>query len=314
MKANYTYHNEAVKAFQSLDEGLRPFVKQEMLAVYKEHWLDNIANSVKWEREEPIWDTLALLHTIRVNWTNVFKMDRLRGPEEIGKVSALIDWRHRIQGHSPKPVDKDEAYSAINSMLHLLKSIGATTEVGEVEQLLVSFRPLASLEANKDLQLAQIKNEAPSISLINVSEEVEAELQRLESIVSSTTPPSPIVANAISTVTPSMTPPLPNADILRIECIKDTKTKWWLLQIYDGNKFMGSYERSGTEEDAKEKEIEIPCSATDLRAAFLANGNQPFVVRYNGASRTKQIKSDDSKTAVILGTIPKNCWRTVLKK
>lgn len=121
--ANYQYHNEAIRAFQFLDEALRPFVRQEMTAVYKEDWQRNIASSVKWERDEPIWDTLALLHTIRTNWSHVFKMDKLRGPEEIGKVSALIDWRHRIQGHSSKPVDKEEAEDAMRSMLHLLKKL-----------------------------------------------------------------------------------------------------------------------------------------------------------------------------------------------
>ncbi len=188
--ANYKYHNEAIKAFQFLDEALRPFVKQEMIAVYKEDWLRNIASSVKWERDEPIWDTLALLHTVRVNWNPVFKMDKLRGPEEMGKVSALIDWRHRIQGHSSKPVDKEEAGDAIRSMLHLLKKIGAESEIAEVEQILVSFQPEIFSKP-----IGVLQADTP---LAYMSEKVEAELKRLEQIVSSATPPpTPIVARPI---------------------------------------------------------------------------------------------------------------------
>lgn len=188
--ANYKYHNEAIKAFQFLDEALRPFVKQEMEAVYKTDWLRNIANSVKWERDEPIWDTLALLHTIRVNWNPVFKVDKLRGPEEMGKVSALIDWRHRIQGHSSKPVDKEEAEDAMRSMLHLLKKIGAKIEVAEVEQILVSLQQEISFKPIDVLQAG--------IPLIHTSEKVEAELQRLENIVSSTAPPpNPIATRPV---------------------------------------------------------------------------------------------------------------------
>ena len=174
--ANYQYHTEAIKAFQFLDEALRPFVKQEMIVVYKEDWLRNIASSARWERDEPIWDTLALLHTIRVNWNPVFKMDKLRGPEEIGKVSALIDWRHRIQGHSSKPVDKEEAEDAIRSMLHLLRKIGAKTEIDEVEKILVAFQSGTALKP-VDIPLTT-----------HVSDKVEAELKRLEKIVSSTAP------------------------------------------------------------------------------------------------------------------------------
>ncbi len=158
-----------------------------MVAVYKEDWLRHIASSVRWERDEPVWDTLALLHTIRVNWQNVFKMDKLRGPEEIGKVSALIDWRHRIQGHSSKPIDMEEAKDAVRSMLHLLKKIGTKTGTAEVGQILVSFQPAVFPRPDAASQ--------DDTALTYASEKVEAELQRLEKIVSSTaSPPSPTVA------------------------------------------------------------------------------------------------------------------------
>ena len=199
--ANHKYHNEAVKAFQFLDEALRPFVKQEMFAVYQDNWLRNIATEVRWERGEPIWDTLALLHTIRVNWVDVFKMDRLRSPEERGKVSALIDWRHRILAHSDKPLDKNDAGDAIRSIHHLLTQIRATAQVKEVEQILVVFQ-----------------QEVPNIPLAHVDKEVEAELQRLESIVSSAPPQLiPVIATPIPEVIPSK-PFLPfNTIGLRLE-------------------------------------------------------------------------------------------------
>ena len=179
--ANHKYHNEAIRAFQFLDEALRPFVEQEMAAIYKEDWLRYIANSVRWERDEPVWDTLALLHTIRINWQNVFKVDKLRGPEEIGKVSALIDWRHRIQGHSSKPIDMEEAEDAVRSMLHLLKKIGAKTEATEVEQILVSLQPAV-------FSRLDVVSEADRF-LPHTSEKIEAELKKLEQIVSSPAPP-----------------------------------------------------------------------------------------------------------------------------
>jgi hypothetical protein len=208
LKSDYKYHNEAVKAFQSLDEALRPFVKQEMFAVYKERWLEYVAKQVRWERDEPTWDTLALLYTMRWQWPDVFKMKGLRGPEELGKVSALIEWRHRIQGHSSEPVAKEDAEAAINSMLHLLKRIGAATEVGEVEQLLLSFKPQPPLDVVKPPQDTQTEDKHSAQSS-QITKQLAEGQEKLDAMVSSAGEPSATsVAGQVEETPPTIEQPM----------------------------------------------------------------------------------------------------------
>jgi len=299
LKSDYKYHNEAVKAFQSLDEGLRPFVKQEMVAVYKERWLEYIAKQVRWERDEPIWDTLALLHTMRWQWDDVFKMKRLRGPEELGKVSALIGWRNRIQGHSPEPVDKEDAEAAINSILHLLKRIGAATEVGEVEQLLLSFKPQPPLDVVRPPQDTQTEDKHSAQSS-QITKQLAEGQEKLEALASGTGPPQIVRPPA---------PPSPGKLHVTIEPPNENSKKF-MLQMYDGDVYIGSYETSTNEKQALKKEPEIYRAQVELREAFQKNGKLPIVVEYNGESNEKRIKTKRGDAGIILGTIPECHWWT----
>ncbi len=313
MKSDYKYHNEAVKAFQSLDEALRPFVKQEMVAVYKERWLEFVAKQVRWERDEPIWDTLALLHTMRWQWYDVFKMRRVRGPEELGKVSALLEWRHRIQGHSSEPVDKD-AEAAISSILHLLKRVGAAAEVSEVEQLLLSFKPQPPLDAFSSPQKAQTEDQHSDLAS-QITEQLAEGQKKLGVMVSGTgTLPAtePPATEPPATEPPATEPPaLPSTDKLRVEIEPpNEKSKRWMLQMYDGNAYIGSHETSTNEEQALKKEPEVYRAQVELREAFQKNSKLPIVVEYNGSSNEKRIKTKRGNAGVILGTIPERHWWT----
>jgi hypothetical protein len=126
----------------------------------------------------------------------------------------------------------------------------------------------------------------------------------------------------IDVTPPPPPPPLPVGD-LRVDRVQSANGVWWLLQIYDGDTLIGSYERSHTESEAKEKEIEIlwpnnpdkrNIAAAELRKAYAKNGEKPFIVRWvgsaigqDGKKGVKQIKDED--TGELLGEFPKCCFR-----
>lgn len=122
------------KGLEHLAEGLRPFVEQEMKAVYEDRWLYAAAESLRLEstkaRDEQLRDVYALLRVMWTQWNNVF--GRVLGRAERSNVSELIDvrnsWAHQ------EPFSVDDAYRALDTVQRLLTAV-SSEEAIDVERL-----------------------------------------------------------------------------------------------------------------------------------------------------------------------------------
>ncbi|AVH65111.1 ribonuclease III [Nostoc sp. 'Peltigera membranacea cyanobiont' N6] len=124
--------NRIETALIYLNQGLHPYVEQEMRKVHGEGWLkiaisclsDN--QSLKRNPEDILHDDISeLLKVIIGQWNQVFK--RKLGHGERALVSEIIEvrnkWAHEING---KRFSTDDTYRALDSIARLLKAISAS--------------------------------------------------------------------------------------------------------------------------------------------------------------------------------------------
>ena len=75
------------------------------------------------------------------------------------------------------------------------------------------------------------------------------------------------------------------------------------LLVYDGDQFIGEYERSKQNEVAR-KQVEILNAESFLRKIYRDHG--PFVVRWSNRERTKVVTAGGRRIA----TVPREYWET----
>lgn len=184
------YSQQVQAAFTSLRNGLRPFVEQEMRAVYKERWLDECVQWAKVRRDREgdyTWDVMALLKVITndVFWGKVFAMKKRRGAKEKGIFVTLLEWRHEYKAHDDKDVPKFDAQEVIESVIYALRCIGATEEVEASEELLKSLSPQPMPQPSEPLPPSQQEVHA-------VQDEVQPQLQNTPSNPEPKQSPAPV--------------------------------------------------------------------------------------------------------------------------
>ena len=290
------YEISLTAALKYMAKVLQPYVEHILRDKYKEAWRDNVT-PVEGNRRD-LGDPLVLLKTLRDGWDKTFRGKLTADRDDI---KLLLDARNDTSHCDPKVQHTPNSVnSTIEKMLHLLKNVPASQSkkntIEKIEKL--KYRLSGNvLEPSEDVAESPPRSiQATKITPATVESACEGE------------EPEAIAAQPTEVLAVQLTIPI---GALRVELVDDPKTKWFFLHIFDGNKFIGSYEKSGSKEQASKKEPEIHCAAVELRAAFQLNDTKPFVVRWNGESGTKQIKSDDKKSATSLGIIPKRCFRKV---
>ncbi|HEU5369089.1 MAG TPA: Swt1 family HEPN domain-containing protein, partial [Ktedonobacterales bacterium] len=124
------------KALETLNQGLAPFLKRELQAVYGNTWLakatDYLTDYQKpgLSNGELRWDTQALLSVLLDHWQAVFS--KALGPAERALVHELRnvrnDWAHQ------QPFSTNDTYRALDSMQRLLAAVSAADQAREIER------------------------------------------------------------------------------------------------------------------------------------------------------------------------------------
>lgn len=121
------------KGLELLQQGLRPFVERELMAVYGKYWVTKVTehwpNDIRWDGDEPQLDASPLLRIMWEQWNSVF--GKTLGYAERSLVSELRDTRHKWAHQAP--FSTDDTYRALDSIQRLLTAISAP-EAAEVER------------------------------------------------------------------------------------------------------------------------------------------------------------------------------------
>lgn len=136
-------------ALAVLNEGLRPFVDQELRSVFGDDWEEKAAARANLHHDDGEWDTYAILKIMWSNWNEVFS--RTLGRSERSLVSELQDvrnsWAHQTS------FSTDDAHRALDSMSRLLKAIASPVadklENEKQEILRIKFHEKARWEKRK---------------------------------------------------------------------------------------------------------------------------------------------------------------------
>src|SRR5437588_2140113 len=144
------------KALELLNQGLFPFMKRELKALYGDTWFEQASANLR-EYQMPSkgigdehWDTQALLLVMWDQWNTVFR--NVLGQAERSLVSELRDVRNKW-AHQ-EPFSTDDAYRALDSVQRLLTSVSAADQATEVERqkqelLRIRFEDQARKEVRK---------------------------------------------------------------------------------------------------------------------------------------------------------------------
>jgi hypothetical protein len=123
-------------ALKLLQQGLKPFVAQEMNAVYKGEWHDvakrhvNPTSIQETSKGKPDYDVPGLLSIMSREWNDVF--GRTLGNVERGWVAELKDVRHRW-AHN-EAFSTDDAQRALDTIQRMLKAVSAGEQAQAVEE------------------------------------------------------------------------------------------------------------------------------------------------------------------------------------
>lgn len=123
-------------ALELLQQGLKPFVAQEMNAVYKGEWHDVARRHVspnsiqETSKGKPDYDVLGLLNIMWREWNDVF--GRTLGNVERSWVAELKEVRHSW-AHN-EAFSTDDAQRALDTIQRMLKSISAGEQAQAVEE------------------------------------------------------------------------------------------------------------------------------------------------------------------------------------
>ncbi|NES07966.1 MAG: hypothetical protein F6K22_37405 [Okeania sp. SIO2F4] len=137
------YNCKIYKALKLLAEGLYPYIETKMREYYSDNWLDKVKYILKNQQglkksnldETLRQDVFLQLKLIYKLWDNVFENHLNQATEEKlrfskSKVKKLLNIRNNIAHFLP--FSKNKADTALDSIIQLLKAIGAA-EVENVE-------------------------------------------------------------------------------------------------------------------------------------------------------------------------------------
>ncbi len=113
---------------------LRPLVEQEMRALLGDSWQDSIPADagVRWENDEPVFDTQALLRVVIGGWDGIFSR---RYPREVLQLAHEARKTRNRHAHD-EPFETDDAFAALHGLQNLLEALGANAQATEeVEKL-----------------------------------------------------------------------------------------------------------------------------------------------------------------------------------
>ncbi len=129
-------HERVGIALELLTNGTYPFFEREMKYVYRDSWQQVARSSLRTERMSPAtdpsavhWDALAILSVMWDQWNAVFRPHlSLTERSLVGELREFRNkWAHQT------PFTDDDAYRVCDSAQRLLKSVGAETEVEQIE-------------------------------------------------------------------------------------------------------------------------------------------------------------------------------------
>ncbi len=129
-----TNHEQVGRALSLLNEGLMPFVEQELKAEYGDDW-EEIADEGYPDKnatrnEQGLWDTQKLLVVVWNQWNQVFS--RILGHTERSILSELRETRN--QWAHQKPFSTNDAHRALDSIARLLSAVSAP-QADKVEKM-----------------------------------------------------------------------------------------------------------------------------------------------------------------------------------
>lgn len=154
------------KALRLLGQGLYPYVKRQMQATYGEAWLAKVENTLpkdytlKRTSEEAVReDIYVLLTVISRQWDKVFKPSLSQADRAL--VSELIEVRHKW-AHQLS-FSTEDTYRALDSMVRLLATIGATEAEAIAQQRQTVLRVLLEEQASRETRRSPISEQEVKI-------------------------------------------------------------------------------------------------------------------------------------------------------
>lgn len=255
------YRYEVDTALDHFVAGLKPFVVRELEQEHGSDWEAKASHMPG--RKLNLNDPSALLGTMLYQWRDVFQ-DSLEntGRNLVGEVKG---WRN-FPAHRD-PLSAEDVIRSLDSMIRLLELVAPLCQT---ENIASSLQKLKSRKLELEIQRIGHLISPPIAPTEPTVTESHKAAEADETIIEATKSDDAgdekhsldqkaqnvLFGDSPTDVNKTKQPPLPSGD-LRVERVKKPNSTMWLLQIYDGNKFIGSYERSTTELGAKEKEVEI---------------------------------------------------------
>lgn len=130
------------KALETLQQGLKPFIERELMAVHGKYWVTTVtqqwSHDLQWQEDEPFFDIQALLKIMWEQWNDVFR--RVLGHSERSLISELRDVRNRWAHQNAFSLD--DTYRTLDSIQRLLQAISApeATEIERHKQEILRLR------------------------------------------------------------------------------------------------------------------------------------------------------------------------------
>lgn len=282
------YEISLTAALKYMAKVLQPYVEHILRDKYKEAWRDNVT-PVEGNRRD-LGDPLVLLKTLRDGWDKTFRGKLTADKDDI--MELLKARNSTFHSDTQVQYDPESVNKTIEKMLHLLKNV-----------------PASQSKTNTIDKIKKLRYRSPE----NVAEAPPQSIQA--SIITPASVESTFKADEPATIVVPAAEPIAaqvpvHSGELRVEIMDDPNSKWILLHLFDGDVFIGNYEKSTTKEQAEKKRVEIPCATAELRKAYKDNGEKPFIVEWNGKTREKRIKSEGTTSDTILGLIPECYWWT----
>ena len=121
------------RGLEQVRVALRPFTETEMRGVFGDNWHESISDDagVRFENDEPVFDTQALLKIIINGWDGVFGR---RFPREVLNLAHDVRKSRNKFAHDD-PFETDDAFASLHEMQQLLEAISASKEAEDVEKL-----------------------------------------------------------------------------------------------------------------------------------------------------------------------------------
>jgi len=134
-----TNHERVGKALDLLNEGIQPFVEQEMKAHFGDQWVERALDAfpkdgtakAKQKKGGVHWDSQALLSVLWNQWNSAFS--RVLGNADRNHVAELRDARNRW-AHQER-FSSEDAHRTLDTVHRLLQAVSAADEAAAVDKM-----------------------------------------------------------------------------------------------------------------------------------------------------------------------------------